>query len=200
MKTSKIWNAVAIIMGIIMILYIAALALPHMDYTAAVRVPTGEGDEMELIMEEKNMSVLSFLGFPDSSKENAIKKGVQTQFGDNDYTINSATTGPLLLILVAVLGALCAFMKGNKFIASILPLLWSIGGLFVYFTNTFIQLGGVDYWVQLAVLIVVGILALVLAIVRLPGVIAERKQIRMEIRITRERERGMQEARKAAEK
>ena len=200
MKKGKLLSAVTVIMGIIMILYIATLFLPHMDYSAATHVPTGVGDEKELVVEEKNMSVLSFLAFPDATKESAIKNGIREQFGDNDYTINGATTGPILLMLVAVLGAVCAFMKSNKFIASLLPLAWCVYGLFVYFTNTYIKLGTVDYWVQLAILIVVGILAVVLGAVRLPDVIAERKQIREEIRITKERERGMQEARKAAGK
>ncbi|MBE7042277.1 MAG: hypothetical protein E7399_02145 [Ruminococcaceae bacterium] len=200
MKKGKLLSAVTIIMGIIMVLYIATLALPHMDYSAATRVPTGVGDETELVMEEKGMSVLSFLAFPDSSKETAVRSGMQAQFGDSDYSINGATTGPVLLLVLAILGAVCAFMKSNKFIASILPLAWSIYGLVVYFTNSYIKLGGVDYWVQLAIIIVVGILAIALGIIRLPGVIAERKQIRMEIRITKERERGMQVARESADK
>lgn len=194
MKKGKLLSAVTVIMGIIMILYIATLALPHMDYSVATHVPTGVGDEKELVVEEKNMSVLSFLAFPESSKEAAIKNGIREQFGDNDYTINGATTGPILLMLVAVLGAVCAFMKKDKFMASLLPLAWCIYGLYVYFTNTYVRLGGVDYIMQLTILIVVGILALVLGIVRLPDVIAERKQIRMEIRVTKEREKGMQEA------
>ncbi len=200
MKNSKSWSAVTVIMGIIMILYIATLFLPHMEYSAAVRVPTGVGDEMELVMQEKSMSVLSFLAFPDSSKASAIKNGMREEFGDTDYTINGATTGPVLLLVIAVLGAVCAFIKSDKFIASLLPIAWCIYGLVVYFTNTYIKLGGLDYIIQLSILIVVGILALVLGIVRLPAVIAERKRIRMEIRITKERERGMQAAREAAGK
>ena len=200
MKKGKLLSAVTVIMGIIMVLYIATLALPHMNYSAATRVPTGVGDETELVVEDKDMSVLSFLAFPDSSKDTAVKNGMRSQFNDNDYSINGATTGLVLLFLVAILGAVCAFMKSNKFIASLLPIVWSIYGLYVYFTNNFVKLGGVDYYVQLAVLIVVGVLALVLAIVRLPGVIAERKQIRMEIKITKERERGMQAAREVAGK
>ncbi len=200
MKKGKLLSAVTVIMGIIMILYIATLFLPHMEYSAATRVPTGVGEETKLEVEQKSMSVLSFLAFPDASKESAIKTGIREQFGSSDYTINGATTGPVLLILLAVLGAVCAFMKSEKFIASLLPLAWSIFGLVVCFTNTYIKLGTVDYWLQLAILIVVGILAVVLGAVRLPDVIAERKQIREEIRITKEHERGMQEARKAAGK
>lgn len=200
MKKSKLLSAVTIIMGIIMVLYIATLGMPHMEYSAATRVPTGNGDETELVVEQKGMSVLSFVGFPDSSKESAVKAGIQKEFGDSDYSINSATTGPVVLFVVAILGAVAAFLLNKKFIASLLPLAWSIYGLFVYFTNTYIKLGGADYIVQLILLIVVGILALVLAIVRLPGVIAERKQIRMEIRITKEREKGMQAKREAVGK
>lgn len=191
MKKGKLWSALTVVMGIVMIFYIAALALPHMSYNAAIRVPTGNGDETELKVEERDMSVLSFLAFPDSSKESAIKTELKNQFGDTDYSINGVTTGLLLLVVVAVLGAVCAFLKSQKFIASFIPLFWSIGGFYVYFTNHYVQIGQMDYWVQLVLLGVAGVLALLLAIVRLPGVIAERKQIRMEIKITKERERGM---------
>ncbi len=200
MKKGKLLSAVTIIMGIIMVLYIATLGLPHMEYSAATRVPTGNGDETELVVEQKSMSVLSFIGFPDSSKESAVKTGIQKEFGESEYSINDATTGLIILFVVAILGAVAAFLKSKKFIASLLPLAWSIYGLVVYFTNSYVKLGGIDYIVQLIVLIVVGVLALALAIVRLPDVIAERKQIRMEIRITKERERGMQAVREAAEK
>ena len=199
MKQNKVLSAVSVIMGILMILYIAALAMPHMEYKASKRVATGVGDETELVIEDKTMSVLSFLAFPDSSKGASIKSQVEKQF-DADYTINGATTGPVLMVLIAVLGAVAAFLLRKKFISSILPLLWSIGGLVVYFTNPYIRLGAADYYVQLVLIAVVGVIALVLGILRLPGVIAERKQIREEIRITKERERGFQEMRKAAGK
>lgn len=197
MKQNKVLSSIAVVMGILMILYIAALAMPHMEYNTSKRVPTGVGDETELVIEEGSMSILSFLGFPDSAKEAAVKTRVEKEF-DADYTINSATTGPVLLIVLGILGVVAAFLLRKKFICSILPLAWSIYGIVVYFTNPYIMLGGVDYYVQLALLVVTGVIALALALLRLPGVIAERKQIREEIRITKEREKGMQAKREAA--
>lgn len=199
MKQNKVLSVATVIMGILMVLYIAALAMPHMEYTSSQRIPTGVGDETELVVEDKTMTILSFLAFPDTSKGAAIESQIEERF-DAEYTINGATTGPVLLFLFAILGAVASVFWRKKFIASILPLLWSIYGLYVYFTNTYVKLGGLDYYVQLVLIGVVGVLALVLMILRLPGVIAERKKIREEIRITKERERGFQKMREAAGK
>ena len=199
MKQNKVLSVATVIMGILMVLYIAALAMPHMEYTSSQRIPTGVGDETELVVEDKTMTILSFLAFPDTSKGAAIESQIEERF-DAEYTINGATTGPVLLFLFAILGAVASVFWRKKFIASILPLLWSIYGLYVYFTNTYVKLGGLDYYVQLVLIGVVGVLTLVLMILRLPGVIAERKKIREEIRITKERERGFQKMREAAGK
>lgn len=191
MKKGTMLSVLTIIMGIIMVLYIGVLGLPHMDYAVATKVPTADGTDTELVMVEDNMSVLSFLAFPNSGKETAIKNQMKQKLDDTDYTINGVTTGPLLLILLAVLGAVACFLKRDKFIASFLPLAWCIFGIYVYMTNNYIRLGGADYWVQLALLVIAGVLAIVLGAVRLPGVIADRKQIREEIRITKQREAGI---------
>lgn len=200
MGMKKLLSTVTVIMGIIMVLYIATLAMPHMNYTAAERVPVGDGTETKLEMVEKNMSIWSFLAFPDASKGAAVKNQMKQEFGDMDYSINDATTGLIVLIVLAILGAICAFMKSDKFVATWLPLAWFVIGLVVYFTNSYVKLGGADYIVQLAIIFIVGIMAAALFIAHLPDVIAERKQIRMEIRITKERERGMKASREAAGK
>ena len=193
MKKGTMLSVLTIIMGIIMVLYIGALGLPHMDYAVATKVPTADGTDTEMVMVEDNMNVLSFLAFPNSGKETAIKNQMKQKLDDTDYTINGATTGPVLLIILAVLGAVACFLKKDKFIASFLPLAWCIYGVYVYLTNSYIRLGGVDYWVQFALLAIVGVLAIALGAARLPGVIAERKQIREEIKITKQREAGIME-------
>lgn len=195
MKSNKILNAVAVIMGIIMVIYIAAMAMPHIEYKASKRVPVGSGDETELVVEEKEMNLLSFMAFPDTTKDAGVKALLQKE--GVEYDRDNAVNGPVLLFAFAIVGAVFSILLRKKFSCIWLPLAWSIYGLYVYFTNAFVMLGQTDYYVQLALLIIVGVLAIVLGAMRLPGVIAERKQIRMEIRITKERERGMQEKRKA---
>ena len=141
MKNTQILNYVSVVL---MTLYVILHLIPFWNYGGM------------------STSIQSYVWFPGKKAE--LTAYLTTQLGE-DYSINNIIWPPILSFVATVIGVLVCFLKSDKRLAALIPLICGLIGAWGYLTKPALQLGG-NWVLHLAVcigLVLVAVLTLLSA-------------------------------------